>query len=100
YRVADELDIKDYDLAMSVLREKYPDFSHAAAIYNQSSQGHYTNMFVMKREVFEAYSEWLFSILFELEAHIDLRGRSKQQRRVFGHISERLLGIYFTKMRI
>ncbi|NNC23949.1 DUF4422 domain-containing protein [Salinisphaera sp. USBA-960] len=98
YRAGENLKIDDYEQALAILREKYPEFSSAADRYNGSPYGYYTNMFVMKRAVFEAYSEWLFSILFELEKRIDLHGYDQQQRRVFGHIAERLLGIYFTRM--
>lgn len=98
YRRGGSLNIKDYDEALKILRQKYPEFATAADSYNRSSHGFYTNMFVMKRGVFEDYSKWLFSILFELEHRIDLNSYDQQQRRVFGHIAERLLGIYFTKI--
>lgn len=98
YRAAPSLNISDYDEALKVLREKYPEFGSAADKYNRSCFGYFNNMYVMRRPLFDHYSKWLFSILFELEERIDLAGYDREQRRVFGHISERLLGIYFTKM--
>jgi len=51
-------------------------------------------MFVMKSELFSDYSEWLFSILEDLENNFALRNYDAQEKRVVGHISERLFNIY------
>jgi len=52
------------------------------------------NMFVMKREYFDAYCEWLFDILFELERRLDISSYSPYDARVFGFVSERLLDVW------
>jgi len=62
--------------------------AHAAYIYN---------MFCTYKATFDAYCEWLFPILFELERHIDYKNRESYQRRVFGFISERLLNVWVRK---
>lgn len=94
YKKGEFLEIKDYQLCLDILLEMYPDYYKAVKSYNSSHLGYYTNMFVMKADVFRCYSEWLFSILDALEDEISLDGYNAQQSRVFGHISERLLGIY------
>ena len=48
----------------------------------------------MKRPLFDAYCEWLFSVLFELEKRLDISGYSAYDRRVFGFVSERLLDVW------
>ena len=55
---------------------------------------HIFNMFVMKREIFDDYCQWLFGILSQVEAQIDISGYSQYDRRVFGFLGERLLDIY------
>ncbi len=59
------------------------------------------NMFVMRRKDFDAYSEWLFDVLFEAERQIEVPS-DPVQGRIFGYISERLLLVYALhhKMRI
>lgn len=53
------------------------------------------NMMIAKREVFDAYCNWLFSVLAECEKRIDLySGRDEYQRRVFGFLAERLLAVW------
>lgn len=95
YKKSPDLFINDYQAAINILLNKYPEYYDAVKEYNDSPYGYYTNMFVMKKHVFDRYSSWLFEILDELEQEISLAGYSQQQCRVFGHISERLLGIYF-----
>ena len=62
--------------------------------------GHICNMFVMKKEVFDNYCKWLFSILFDLENKIDIKNRNEYQKRVFGYIAERLLDVWIAKNKI
>lgn len=51
------------------------------------------NMFFTKWPLFDAYSEWLFTILFELEKRVKL-STYEYQRRVFGFMAERLIDVY------
>lgn len=82
--------IKDYDKALSLLEEKYPDYKKYIKDYNSSKYGYYTNIFIMKKEIFFDYSKWLFSILYNLDKN--------QERNSFEDIrsyySEWLFGIY------
>ena len=52
---------------------------------------HIFNMFIMRREQFDAYCEWMFPILREAEKHIDFKHLDAFQQRVMGRLSERLL---------
>ncbi|CAI0841436.1 MULTISPECIES: DUF4422 domain-containing protein [Serratia] len=94
YKVSNYLHIEDYDAALEILGEIYPEYKPAADKFNNASDGYYTNMFVMRRDIFEGYSEWLFSILTKLEGKIRFNNYNSQEKRVIGHISERLLNIY------
>ena len=58
------------------------------------TSGHRFNMFIMKRELADAYCAWLFPVLFELEARLDLSGYSAYDARVFGFVGERLLDVW------
>ena len=60
----------------------------------KKTTGHRFNMFVMKKDYFDQYCEWLFDILFELERRLDISTYNKNDRRVFGFVSERLLDVW------
>ena len=91
--------IEDLDITLEVMKEKYPEFMDSAKSYLQSTKAYDCNMFMMKKELFQSYCEWLFSILFEVEKRIDTKHYSVQQNRVFGYLGERLCGIYITYLK-
>lgn len=75
-----------------VLQEMCPEYVQAFDNEMQGSKAHLFNMFVMKREYFNAYCAWLFPILFEMIQRIDPSSYNDAfQARYPGRISERLL---------
>ena len=87
---------EDLDLALTVLSEKYPEYSESAKKYLSSHLPYEVNMFIMKRELFKSYAQWLFDILFEVEKRSDFSSYNQYELRVMGFLSERLFGIWFT----
>ena len=97
YDASPELHIRDLKLAVEILKEKYPDYSEAADLYLNGTVFYPSNMFIMKKNLFLEYSEWLFTILEEVESRMDMSDYSAEGKRTIGHIAERLLGVFFTK---
>lgn len=85
---------EDLDTTREILAEKYPQYVAAYDSSMKKTVGHRFNMFVMKRDRFNAYCEWLFDILFELEKRLDISQYSAYDARVFGFVSERLLDVW------
>ncbi len=52
------------------------------------------NMMIMEKPLVDAYCEWLFTILFQLEKYIDIRGLSAYQGRFYGRVSEILFNVW------
>lgn len=77
-----------------ILEEQYPAYLPAFDGEMKRRSGHRFNMFIMKRDVFDRYCQWLFDVLFALEERLDLSGYSANDARVFGFVSERLLDVY------
>lgn len=85
---------KDLITTREVLSRLYPDYVPAFDATMKRRSGHRFNMMIMRRERFEQYCDWLFSILFELERRIDVSDYDAYNRRVFGFIGERLLDVW------
>jgi hypothetical protein len=86
---------KDFFILADVINDLYPDYSETfvEVMENNNKLCPY-NMFLTRYEIFEKYSEWLFSILFECEKRIDISHYNVHQKRIFGYMSERLLMVY------
>ncbi|PLR29147.1 DUF4422 domain-containing protein, partial [Chimaeribacter arupi] len=94
YKTSNHLHIRDYQSAIDVLLKFHPEYYSAVKLFNDSTDGYYTNMYVMNQELFKEYSTWLFTILDELEHEISFDNYNAQEQRVIGHISERLFNIF------
>ncbi|MBR1825957.1 MAG: DUF4422 domain-containing protein [Alphaproteobacteria bacterium] len=94
-----KIHIKDYDLTLGILRKKYPEYEADIKKYNEASEGYYTNIFIMKKDIFNQYCQWLFDILFEIEKQVDISNYDFQEARIFGYLSEWLFGIYITHIK-
>ncbi len=72
--------------------QKYID-AFQKTMYASNKLSHF-NMFIMSWKQFDHYCSWLFPILYEVEKRINIDNYTSFQKRVFGYMSERLLGIY------
>lgn len=88
------LNKSDIDLLMEIIMEKHPDFYKYAAEVINSKHAIHCNMFIMKKDIFNEYCEWLFDILFEHERRADYSNYSTEKFRTAGHLAERLCAIY------
>lgn len=87
---------KDLEIAIKVLEDLYPEYTDAAHKYLRGKDLYTCNMFIMNKEFFFHYSDWLFNILNELELRLDTTNYGTESLRTIAHIGERMLGIYYT----
>lgn len=85
------------DLTREILRQQFPDYLPAFNSVMNRTKAHRFNMLLMKKNVFDAYCTWLFSVLFALEQQLDISSYDAYNQRIFGFISERLLDVYLEK---
>ena len=91
---------KDLDATRDVISEKYPEYLNIYDKMMNSNFGYITNMMIAKKNVFDEYCKWVFDILFSVEKRTDLSGYSTAEARIYGYISERLLGVWLEKNKI
>ncbi len=89
----------DLKLMVEVALELYPDYADALKTYMDNSVSCFGNMFIMKKDMFHEYSEWLFSILEEFGKRYDPKNYSKEALRTIGHLGERLLNVFVIKKK-
>lgn len=85
---------EDLDLAEKAITIFYPDYIEDYKEYINGNKSSLFNMCAMSKVNFDKYCEWLFDILFYVEAHTHLEGRSSYQQRAFGFLAERLLNVW------
>lgn len=114
---------EDLDRAVAVLKRLHPRQGKACDDYMNSKYIYFCNMYIMKREYFEGYMQWLFPILEECEegrnfttgcrgseARADSclcgdfmrrgsAGRGRSDMRTAGYLAERLFGVYYTWLK-
>ncbi len=85
YERGEYLHIRDYQAAIAIVEKLYPEYSTAIKTFNDASDGYYTNMFVMRKDIFVDYSEWLFSILDNLEDAISMNNYNARKTRYWAY---------------
>ena len=85
---------KDWEMLRRIIKERSPQYIPAfekTMDHSNKSVGY--NMFITHWKYFNAYSEWLFDILFEVERCIPPIDDPIQSR-IYGYISERLINVF------
>lgn len=91
---------EDVEVLLDIIKEKYPEYYDTAYRYfYKEKYGYYCNMFIMSKELFFQYSEWLFTILEEHEKRRDYSEYTIDGKRISGYLAERLFGIFYTYLK-
>ena len=88
---------EDLDVVSEIISRHHPDYLDAYTEALSDTVFYQTNTYLLRRDIFATYSEWLFDILFHVEAQIDAAARGQQEARVFGYLSERLFNAFIRK---
>lgn len=91
YAIFPGQDVLDLQTVYRILCETEPSYRSAADAYLNGREEYYGNMFLMRKETFCAYCEWLFPILKAFR-----KERPDAKPRTEGYLAERLFGIYLT----
>ncbi len=92
--------VEPLDETGKIIAEFYPRYLAEFDRLRKRSSAHMFNMFAMKRDVFNAYCEWLFDILFKLKDRVDASLYDSFHARFFGRISELLLDVWINTEKL
>ncbi len=91
---------KDWDMLRQIIKEHTPQYIPAfenTMDHSNIAVGY--NMFITNWKHFDAYSEWLFDILFEVERRVP-PSDDPIQSRIYGYMSERLINVFCRKWEL
>jgi hypothetical protein len=85
---------KDWEILRQIIKEQSPQYIPAfEKTMDHSNRSVGYNMFITHWKNFDAYSEWLFDILFEVERRVPPIDDPIQSR-IYGYMSERLINVF------
>lgn len=96
YRATEDHFLQDLDKAGEIIAEISPEYSDS---FNETLNGyllHPNLMFILPRETFNRFCEFVFPVLDRLEREIPVVGRSPSGRRAIGYVGERLFNVFLT----
>uniref|UniRef100_UPI004056BAC0 DUF4422 domain-containing protein n=1 Tax=Agathobacter sp. TaxID=2021311 RepID=UPI004056BAC0 len=82
------------DVARDIVEELYPEYITEFDRVMKQTYGYMFNMYIMEKALSDAYCEWLFTILFELENRLCKKEYSFFQGRFYGRVSEILFNVW------
>lgn len=85
------------DVAEQVIKEKFPEYSEAFAKVMNRTWAHMFNMFVMRRDLFDQYMSWLFSVLDDVEKRVEINEWNEYESRIYGFVAELMLDVWLEK---
>lgn len=91
---AEHLLDEDLEILEEVVRELQPRYSAALEKVLSGSAISFCNMYVMRKDIFFDYCQWLFPLLERFEEKRDYSHYSKEALRTVGHLAERLFNVY------
>lgn len=83
-----------------IIQQFYPTYYSEFEKLKVRKSAHMFNMFVMKKDIFDSYCEWLFDILFKLKDKICIENYDAFHARCLGRVSELLLDVYINANHI
>ncbi len=89
-----EQDVHTFDVFIATVKSLYPQFTREIKMLENGSLQYLCNMFVMKKELFDEYSEFCFSILQAVDSQIDSSKMSEVASRFLGYLGEFCLSIF------
>lgn len=91
---------EELTVTRKIIKDKYPEYLASYEHVMKQKSAHMFNMFIMKKELLDAYCTWVFDILENVESELDTTNFDKYQSRVYGFISERLLDVWLDKNHV
>lgn len=94
YHAAPLLHAKDIDTMAALVVERHPEYAEDVSAFLNGHEQCFCNMYIMRKDIFNAYASWVFPLIDEWTARTDMSTYSKEAFRTPGHLTERLFNIW------
>ena len=94
YRNLPGQNIENYELMLNAVKLKHPEMKKAVAQFEKGRYEYICNIYILRKDIFDEYSTFLFEILATLNNAIDFSHYSWQGYRVLGYLGEMLFNIF------
>lgn len=95
WQAADQLHDEDLASMIAILIDKHPDYEQDAIEFLNGNLSCFCNMYIMRKQLFFDYCNWLFPLLNDFVESIDTSTYNNEALRTPGHLAERLFNIYY-----
>ena len=85
---------KGFNLVRNIVLEKYPDYMEDFDVYFDTSYFYSCNMFIARKDIFDKYCSWVFSIIIPACKKFDSSEYDGYSKRIVGFMMERLLTLW------
>ena len=76
------------DATEAVIEDLYPEYAKDFHRLVHEKHTYFGNMLITSKKYYDAYMQWLFDILFEVQRRVKVEEEDSYHRRIFGFISE------------
>ena len=94
WHAAESLVDEDLITLFAIVSEMHPDYAEDVEAFANGNYSRFCNMFIMRKDIFGSYCNWLFPILEHFMAATNMSRYSAEALRTPGHLAERLLNIF------
>lgn len=95
----DLINVNDLDATLAIVKELYPQYFDDIAEYISKPFFRGFNCFVMKKELFNELCKFEFTVLAQLEQHVDMTNYDTTKARLYGFMAEILYSGFLYHLR-
>ncbi|MEI0700160.1 DUF4422 domain-containing protein [Brachyspira intermedia] len=92
------VNVKDYDTMVDIVTKYYPEYKQYILEQTNTSRRYFYQIFIIRKDLFFDYCNFLFSILNKLENILDISHYSINGKRTLAYLGEALFDCYMRKL--
>ncbi len=88
-----------FDVWAAAVKQLYPDYTAEVEQFSKGTTEYMCNMFVLRKDLFDEYCQFLFAVLQQVDAQVDSADFSDDKKRFLGYLGEFTLSLFIMKLK-